>query len=53
MRNIDMYIDVYWYILICDKHSFSGGQSMRMYPGRRSDNNSKSQFPTLMDDNSD
>ena len=30
-----------------------GGESIRMYGGRRADDNPKSKFPTLMDDNSD
>ena len=34
-------------------HIFSGGESIRLYGGRRAEDNSKAQFPTLMDDNSD
>ena len=30
-----------------------GGESIRMYGGRRTNENPKSKFPTLMDDNSD
>ena len=31
----------------------SGNESIRMYGGRRTNENPKSKFPTLMDDNSD
>lgn len=49
------YLDFQFHLYQTFLNSFSklGGESIRMYGGRKADDNPKSKFPTLMDDNSD
>ena len=42
-------LENYYYIIF----THLGGESIRMYGGRRSNDNAKAKFPALMDDNSD
>ena len=48
-----MIIDYYGKSTIVQYLPISGGESIRMYGGRRANDNPKAKFPALMDDNSD